>query len=390
MKLFSLINAVIVISLILSQSSYSLPRFALMTGSKCGTCHINPTGGQMRNEYGVNFSMDAVPLRATKEDDFSFDAKVTDNISLGADYRSQFMYDQKSKTSTFQSMTTTLYGAAQLTKKITFYFKHDIVNGTYNGLFGGIYNGTEVFGIARVLPQGWYIKGGSFLPDYGWRLDDHTAYTRGGDLGFTGAGFHPGLLFIPNYKDIGAEIGGYIQNLLITAGVFNGTGHSTPIDFSKQKAYSAKLEYMDKLGSINCRVGVSGYGYKSFKMGGVTVGLATANSVIVILGEIDWTHHYLAGSTVLEGVHTMAALAELDYRIIQGLWFTGKFDMFDPLRGVKDNDMSPSTNSLKRITIGLEIFPYSFVEVRPQFRLTLEKPSIDDNNVGLVQVHLWF
>ncbi len=381
-----------VLLFIFAQLSLALPRFALITGAKCASCHVNPSGGQMRNDYGTTFSSEFLPLRASRDEDFTFTGKLNDNISIGGDYRSQFIWDQQSQTTTFQSMTTALYGAVKLTKKFSFYFKQDIVNGTYNGLYGGIYNGTEVYGLARPA-SGWFIKGGLFLPDYGWRIDDHTAYTRAGDLGFTGAGYHQSLFFVPNYKDLGIEVSGYVENLYLSAGIFNGTGHLSPIDFSKEKSYSGKIEYMGALSSMNYRLGVSGYGYRSFHMGGVQLGISP-DSCLVIFGEMDWTHNTLTITPTVfilnEQANTMAAFAELDYRLIDGVWATGRYDIFDPMRGLADDDATPQTNSVQRVTVGLEVFPYSFVEVRPQFRFTLEKPSVSDNNVGLVQMHVWF
>jgi hypothetical protein len=377
------------ITIVCIAPSVALPRFALMAGAKCASCHVNPTGGQMRNEYGVNFSTEKVPVEALKDSDFTFSSKLTDNISIGGDYRSQFIYDGKSKNSTFQAMTTTLYGAVTLSRKFTFYFKQDIINGSYNGLYGGIYNGTEVFGIAKILPGGGYIKGGEFLPDYGWRLDDHTAYTRGGDVGFTGAGYNPGLIFVPNYQDIGIEAGVYVEDLFITAGLFNGSGHDNPIKipFDKEFAYTGKIECLTSFEPVNVRIGVSGYGYKSFHMGGVTLGFATGD--IVVTGEMDLTHQRLNGTSVVENINAMAAYGEVDYRAMQGLWLVGKFDMFDPQQGRSDDPNGDPLNSIKRVTFGLEFFPFSFVEVRPQYRVTIETPSID-NDVALVQMHLWF
>jgi hypothetical protein len=372
------------------QSTFALPRFALMTGAKCSSCHVNPTGGQMRTEYGTAFSTDKIPLEDLKDSSFAFSAKLTDNISLGADYRSQFIYDRLSETTTFQSMTTSIYGAAQLSKKVVFYFKQDLVNGTYGdgALYGGIYNGTEVYGLAKVLPLDGYIKGGAFSPNYGWRIDDHTSYTRGGDLGFTGAGYHPGLMFVPNYHDIGVEAGIYIENLFLTAGLFNGTGHQQPIDFSKKKAYAVKLEYSGGAGlsSFNYRIGGSAYGYDDFTMGGISAGFGVGD--VVVFGEADWTKNYMVDPSN-PGGNAMMGFAEIDYRAIQGLWLTGKFDVIDPVEGVADDDATPATNTIERVTLGLEFFPLSFVEIRPQYRIVIEKPSVS-NDVALVQMHLWF
>ena len=262
----------------------------------------------------------------------------------------------------------------------------------YGGLYGGIYGGTEVYGIAKVLPNGGYIKGGTFLPDYGWRYDDHTAYIRGGDLGFTGAGYHPGLIFIPNYKDIGVEVGIYIENLSITSGVFNGSGHTDPIGFSADKAYTAKVSYRGSVSDVNYQINISGYGFRSYKMGGVGLGLGSSN--LVVFGEMDWTHENLDVTQSVEpriniGFNSMALLAEADYRAVQGVWLIGRFEMFDPKVGYSDDPNGDPLNSIKRVTAGLEFFPFSFVEVRPQYRFVIETPSIQ-NDVALIQTHLWF
>ena len=371
-----------------TQQSHSLPRFALMAGAKCSSCHVNPTGGQMRTEYGLAFSTDKVPIEAWRDSDFTFSGKVSDNISIGGEYRSQFIYDGLSKTTAFQAMTTSVYGAATIGKKIVFYFKQDLINGTYNGLSNGTdpFNGTEAFVLARILPSGGYIKGGSFMPNYGWRIDDHTSYTRGGDLGYTGAGSQAGLLFVPNYKDIGVEVGAYIENLFVTAGLFNGTGHRYPIDFSDKKAYAVKVEYSGGISSLNFILGASAYGFRAFSMGGVSAGFGTGD--VTILGEIDWTKNYMVGPAN-PGGNLSAAFAEIDFRAIQGVWIIGKFDMVDPVEGVADDDASPFTNTVKRLTLGFEIFPFSFVDLRPQYRIVMETPGIS-NDVALVQMHAWF
>jgi hypothetical protein len=84
----------------------------------------------------------------------------------------------------------------------------------------------------------------------------------------------------------------------------------------------------------------------------------------------------------MPGGNTMAAHGEIDYRATQGLWFLGMFDIFDPIQGIEGTDK-------KRVTLGIEFFPYSFVELRPQYRLNIEDPSVS-NDQALVQMHLWF
>jgi len=39
-------------------SLQAYPKFAALTGEKCQSCHVNPTGGGMRNLYGVKYGKD--------------------------------------------------------------------------------------------------------------------------------------------------------------------------------------------------------------------------------------------------------------------------------------------------------------------------------------------
>ena len=368
------------IILFAGSSSFALPRFALMQGAKCQSCHLNPTGGGIRNDFGTTYSIDKLPLESTRDSEFTFTGKLNDNISIGGDTRGQFIYDKGSATTGFQTMTTAIYGSVHINKKYYFYFKQDLVNPGYGPL-----TGPELFGLAKILPGGWYVKGGVFMPNFGWRLDDHTAYTRGGDLGYVNGSFYQqGLIFLPNYKDVGVEVGGYIGDLFITGGLFNGDGNLTQISMKKSKAYAVKAEYSGVFSDLNFTIGVSGYGYDVMSIAGVNAGFGFGD--FTLLGEFDVTKDYATGNPAVDslnpGGNTMAAHGEIDYRITQGIWLIGMFDVFDPIQGIASTD-------LKRITFGAEFFPYPFVELRPQYRHSMGSDDVT-NDQALVQMHLWF
>lgn len=347
----------------------------------------------MRNAMGAQFGREQLSLRSTRDDDFEFDTNITKNISVGGDVRFQFIYEDFQETYTSQAMTAAFYGAIKLGSKIALFYKQDIINPKYGTGGEGFLSGPEVFGIGRILPNQWYIKFGAFYPNYGWRLDDHTAFVRGGNVGFiSGLPFNQGLIFLPNYKDVGFEIGGTIGELFITAGSFNGSGNISPLRFDKDRAYVARGEYTLKFSSVKLRAGASYYAYNTdinYQMWGVTAGIAAGR--IVLLGEIDWTNNKLEGPTsrVTGGLKTMAALSELDVLITDGIWGIIKYDLYDPNQGIAENILS-------RLTLGLEFFPYPMVEVRPQYRFEFEEDADGvfgdrfNNNVALIQLHLWF
>ena len=168
----------------------------------------------------------------------------------------------------------------------------------------------------------------------------------------------------------------------IAAGVSNGTGNSARLDFRDSKAFTARLEYGFTVGGTNLIIGSSGYVFDAYRMGGFHAGIGSGS--FALYGEADFTRNRIApsGFAIDRSADAMAAFAAAEYRIARGVWATGKYDIFDPARGA-------SSDEFRRVTLGLELFPRPFIELRPQFRINLETPRVG-NNVGLLQLHAWF
>lgn len=173
MKFSSRTLFVLCISILVLQVGLGLPKFASRTGAKCQSCHVNPTGKGMRTEFGSTYGRDDITMATFKElTDFDeFSTNLTSNISVGADVRSLFFYNRREKGSSFFQMQGDLYFDFRLNKKFRVLVDK------------GLYSGFEVMGIAKVLPLEGYVKVGKFMPAYGTRTDDHTAFIRGGQFG---------------------------------------------------------------------------------------------------------------------------------------------------------------------------------------------------------------
>ena len=175
----------------------AIPRFAIMRGNQCRDCHSNPTGGVIRNEDGWNYGKNNLRLLRKSEIDLS--NKLNENISIGFDFRFQYLYSQQLKKTDFHKMAGGVYSNFDLSDEISFIATYDLYRG-YLGYFEG-------YGILRVLPMEGYIKVGSFYPNFGIRLDDHTAYTRSGDAGLLSSASSNGLIFESGYSQTGVEVG---------------------------------------------------------------------------------------------------------------------------------------------------------------------------------------
>jgi hypothetical protein len=368
----------LLILILVSFNSYSLPRFALKTGGMCIDCHTNPTGGNLRHSDGWSYGRNVLPLISPGKD-FTMSNALNENILFGFDFRGQYLalFREGSSRSDFQRMTGSVYSSIGISEQIDLLARYDFIWGIW-----------EAYAVARILPNDSYIKAGSFTPNFGIRLDDHTAYTRGGDLGIvTSRGMEPrGLIYDPRYTETGAEIGINLSDF----GLFTGSvGTSSQQLFTRDPSYTASLQFNAPLtDEINFTVGTSGAIFKTMrftpaftveypevKMYGFFGGVGIGN--ISLIGEFDFAYGYLRKDT-----RSTALMVEASYIFIKGIEAVVRYDRFDPYTLRNDDDLS-------RFIFGFEFHPYNFIEIRPQYRVQMETPAVK-NNLLLIQFHFWY
>lgn len=366
------------ISILLTQAGLSLPKFASRTGAKCQSCHVNPTGKGMRNEFGSTYGRDDITLPTFKElTDFDeFSTNLTSNISIGADVRNLFFYNQREKGSSFFQMQGDVYFDLRLNKKLRVYIDK------------GLYSGFEVMGIAKVLPLEGYVKVGKFMPAYGTRIDDHNAFIRGGPFGggpFAGlipTGYPNGLRFGERSEDTGVEFGFSPSIFSLQLGVFNGTpgGGLSGVTATKEKAIAFRGDASFRVSNVNLSVGGSIYNYPdpsgTIRFYGA-FGSITLLQSLTLHSEVDILTKTLPGPDITG----MILWNELNYMVVPGIDLKVGFEYYDP-------DTELKNGSFSRVTIGAELFLLSGVEVRPLYRLNLEDiPSgakVDNDELQLL------
>ncbi len=351
--------------------TFSLPRFSLRYGDRCSSCHVNQTGGMMRTEDGFEFGKNVLSMISPRDKDFPLKPKLSDNISFGFDYRSQFLYSQQKRRTDFQDMTGSLYLGANIAPEINVLTRYDFVNIIW-----------EWYGIAKILPNDSYIKIGSFIPNFGIRLDDHTAYTRGGDYGLLfSTGAIQGLIYNPFFTVTGIELGANLsKNALLTASV--GRSKQNGI-FSTDPTWTARFEYSPSIEKVRLLFGGSftdtkirgTSGFRDSQLYGGFAGIGISR--FTLMGEYDLGNNY-----PLQDSKSSAMMLEAAYQIIIGLEAVIRYDRFDPNTNI-------SNNTFSHWVFGFEFYPYSFVEVRPQFRINMSGPDQKSNSV-VVQFHFWY
>lgn len=346
---------------------FALPRFAVRLNDKCIDCHYNPTGGIIRNESGWNYGKFMISMISPRDKEFSMTPKIGDNISIGLDYRTQFLYSQELDKYDFQQMTGSIYTNFALAKNINVLGRYDFIQRIW-----------EAYGVAHILPNNGYIKVGSFQPYYGLRIDDHTAYTRGGDLFLLSrAEGRQGLIYNPWYTEVGIEAGVYISDWAFLSASM-GSNISTNRTFSKDLTYTARFEVTPSIGKVGFLFGGS-YAAAKVPQTSDFYGVFAGGGYhrFSIIAEFD-----RANNVLVSGTKSNILMIEGAYLIILGLEAIVRFDWLDP-------NINVSNDHLSHVIVGLEWFPYSFVEIRPQYRFIIEDPSVDNNSV-VVQFHFWY
>lgn len=361
--------------LFLCVESFSLPRFSMKSGGKCIDCHVNPTGGNMRNNSGWKWGKNNLSMWKMEEgeDADKVSNMIGDNVSYGLDFRTQYLYSQEKGKSDFQNMTGSIYFNAQMSEKLAIFARNDFVWSIW-----------EAYGVANILPNGGYLKAGVFTPNYGIRLDDHTAYTRGGDLGIT-HNSNGGFIYEPRYVETGVELGFYFGEmafLTLSAGKQGGLSSAAP--FAKDPSYTARLEITRELSdNVNLLVG-GNYashkatlfpGWRNYSYAGGFLGIGMGD--LTLLAEYDVASNYRFTDTT-----SNAIMVELAYKIRRGLDAVVRYDYYD-------RNVDGEGDKTAHLVVGLDYFPWSFMEIKPQYRLFMADDPTKKNSVVL-QFHFWY
>lgn len=352
-----------VVLMLTSASAFAIPRFSAQTGWKCQSCHVNPTGGGMRQTLGAQYGREQLPVPEWSKDleleDFS--TLLTNFLGVGADVRTLYYYRQvpggasDSSNNAFWQMEGSLHLNFKLARKVNVY------------LSKGLYSGFEVFGMLNVLPANGYVKVGKFTPGYGLKVDDHTAWIRQ-KTGFSPEAGRPELT--------GMELGVNPGIFSVLGGMYNaadGFGLS-----GSAKSYLGRVEALTAL-SENFHLGLGANAFASTSpvngrqdlYGGFGM---LAYGTTSLVGEVD----YLKTG----GPNGLVAWAELHAGIVQGLGLILTYDFYD-------SDTSVKAGYMTRYGFGLEFYPVSGVELRPIYRIVKEKPDDLPDNELLVVLHFY-
>ena len=338
-----------------SGDAWALPRFSARYEQNCGLCHVNPTGGGQRTLYATQFIMPTeMSLTSyTPEQLAAVDPQLSKNVTIGLDMRT--MHHHADRHSIPYGNFLQMEGAVDLT------FQPDphVVGYVSKGLTAGSQAyGLEAYGLLYVLPFNGYAKVGWFVPPFGWRFDDHTAFVRQKALSASNSAADLDGPPAPN-NDVGVEFGIFPQRLALTAAVLNGDPGAN-LDNNNAPAYAAQGIYRVNLAGLG--IGLGGSFWSNAEPGGRRQAAGPYGylkwSGVTWLAESDWSRLRTAdaqGNQV--GSTTMWAVSqELSIPLHRGIELRGTYDSFDP-------DIHAKTGARFRYGAGFDVIPWPFVDI---------------------------
>lgn len=328
-------------------TTWATPRLAARYGQDCNLCHVNPTGGGMRNSFATGLVVPTeLPLKPLSAHDQSRwpKPKISDQISVGFDMRLLYVAPDDVSTesgdldNTFYQMQGDVYLAFQPDPQFTLYIDR------------GIRSGFEVFVLGHVLPMHGYLKAGQFVPDLGWRWDDHNRYTRE----------KIGLDF-PGAAEAGLEAGIAPGRWAFSCGLYNGSDGSS-FDSNPQKAVTARALYRWGIGELQAAFG----GSTRWDIGSVY-----RERLWGVQAQTHWRQFsYIADAygrrreSVGAGTDRVWAWLfsqEFDWHPVQGLDVYVAYDFLDP-------DVDLQSGSQTQVALGSRIYVRHFLKLEPIYK----------------------
>ncbi len=339
----------IVLLLLMGASAMSLPRLASEQSLSCNHCHINPSGGGMRTEFGNHsVALNELVIPQTKKlfRDKYKGTRISESVRYGFDSRYLILDNSR-----IFRMQTDFYLNLELFKNMRFQLR----------IGEDPFGNTQVFesyGLYQWQDEKYYLKYGRFSPNYGLRTDDHTAYTRAR----TGHGSN-------DYLD-GFSVGASFNDFYFSGEIFNP---------QQQGLYLFNVSRISNYKNLGYILGVSLQ--ISENLSGVSSLYHDSKSVY---GSLSYDRFTLMGEIAVAGSEndSLITYINLTTRIQYGIYFISEYNFFDGNRDLKNG-----VDEFYRYS--LEIYPIPFFSVRPSYTIYTEG-FLKDEKDYFVQLHLGY
>ncbi len=334
------------------------PYLAVRTGANCVACHVNPTGGGKRTEFGAAYAQNA--LAAARLDPATGETipenapqpapwlgKVNDHIAVGADLRASLQYASVPHTNdsfAFDPTRAQIYLELKpIADRLTIYLDERVSPGAATN--------RETFAMLWFANRRAYVKAGRMFVPFGLRIEDDSAFIRQA----TGTAFSSS----DDGVEGGLEVGPWSANVAVTNGA--GGGNET----SRGKQVSSLASYVQPGWRVGASVSTNFNGAADRRMQSAFAGLRS--------GSISWLASAVQvtdDGTPTGRLRQRASFVEGNLEIAKGHNLKISYEFLDPNLDVREDQR-------ERYSAVWEYMPFQFT----QFRLGVRKNNgIPQNN----------
>ena len=348
--------------IILTGTLWAVPRYAMESGSSCILCHIDPSGGGLRNDYGIAYGLDDL-ARKTPDKISGYAGIILKHFQIGGDVRIQSVSKNKGDVPSGLAIFPMQANIQMKTEvgKVTALAQLSTLQSDYGVQF-------------RLNRKFGYVKTGIGKPSFGLKLDDHTVFTRGGNIRLIHGNHREGMPFVPALKNAPfLELGHYKGNTHYSFGMIKG------YLYEKSESSYGRLEHFFSNGSLNKMIGASFFrettAAKDLQMVNLFGGLNRGN--LSWMGEVTVAENLVSDRSI-------ASYSELSLKVKKGFTILARIDFFD-------ESMIYTEDAIRRTTFGLNYVPLPLVDIKFQIRSTQLSGIVPSKGIEfLSQLHLWF
>jgi hypothetical protein len=336
------------------------PYLAVRTGYKCMVCHVNPTGGGKRTEFGAIYGQTALPasrldpetgdaLQDGAPDPAPFTGKVNNHLGFGADLRANARATftpntDPSQAYAFDPVRAQVYMEIKpIVDRLTIYLDERVSPGAATN--------RETYALLSTKNREWYVKAGRMFVPFGLRIEDDTAFIRQ----VTGTSF--------NSFDDGVEGGMEMGPWSAYVSVTNGAGGGA--ETNRGKLISSLAAYVQPDWRVGLSASKNFNGDADRSMQSAFAGLRTG-----IVAWLASAARVTDDGTPTGRVTQVATLLEGNAEVAKGHNFKLTYEWLDPNTDVSEDQR-------ERYSAVYEYSPIQFT----QFRLGVRKNNgIPQNN----------
>ena len=351
------------------------PYLAVRTGQKCMACHVNPTGGGKRTEFGAIYGQTAfaagrldpatgksVPAAGAGSEPAPWTGKLNDHFAIGSDLRATLQntnVPNSGDTAAINPTTAQVYLEVKpIVDRLTIYLDEVFAPGAATA--------REAIAMLWSSNRTAYVKAGRIFVPFGLRIEDDSAFIRQ----VTGTTFNSS----DDGVEGGLELGSWSANLAVT----NGAGGGTETNNGKQ--VSGLVSFVQPVWRVGLSASTNSNDAADRNMQSAFAGLRT--------GPVSWLAsgiYVTDKGTSTAKLKQWATLFEGNIEAAKGHNVKLTYEYHDP-----NDDLA--NNERERYSAVWEYTPFQFT----QFRLGVRKNNgIPQNNAEnttqvFLQWHAYF